>query len=92
MGNQKLKSARVLFPRLLIPLRASEALGFFAACLAFLNVVSALAVSHKASTLTLSAPVPSCFAFGVWTRPHPLTIDYREFRNQSVLVLILIGN
>ncbi len=51
--------------RLLLALGEREALRLFTACLAFLNVVSALAVSHKASTLTLPAPVPSCFAFGV---------------------------
>ena len=42
-------SARlVLFRCLLLPLRESEALRLLAACLAFPNVVSALAVSHTA--------------------------------------------
>jgi hypothetical protein len=39
-----------------------EALGLFAAGGAFFYVVSALAVSHKTFTLTLSRPVPSDFA------------------------------
>lgn len=51
-----------LFGPFLFLLRAREPLCFFAACRAFLNVVSALAVSHKISILTLPAPVPSCFA------------------------------
>ena len=51
-----------LFRRLLLALGEREALRFFTACRAFLNVVSTLAVSHKASTLTLPPPVPSCFA------------------------------
>ncbi len=38
-----------------------EALGLFAARGAFFYVVSALAVSHKTFTLTLSRPVPSDF-------------------------------
>jgi hypothetical protein len=47
---------------LLLTVGEREALRLFPACLAFLNVVPALAVSHKASTLTLSPPVPSGFA------------------------------
>jgi hypothetical protein len=39
-----------LFRWLLLSLCEREALGFSAACRAFLNVVSALAVSHKALT------------------------------------------
>jgi Uncharacterised protein family UPF0047 len=42
-----------------------EPLGLFAARGAFSYVVSALAVSHRTFTLTLSRPVPSDFAFGV---------------------------
>jgi hypothetical protein len=42
----------MLFRRLFLALRESEALRLFAACRAFPNVVSALAVSHKTSTLT----------------------------------------
>jgi len=40
-------AARSLFRRLLLALGEREALRLFTACLAFLNVVSALAVSHK---------------------------------------------
>ena len=39
-----------------------QALGLFAACGAFLYVVSAFAISHKTLTLTVSRPVPSDFA------------------------------
>src|SRR5205085_10757185 len=40
-------AARSLFRRLLLALGKREALHLFTACLAFLNVVSALAVPHK---------------------------------------------
>ena len=40
-------AARPLFRRLLLALGEREALRLFTACLAFLNVVSALAVPHK---------------------------------------------
>jgi len=48
--------------RSLLPLGERKALCLFPASRAFLNVVSTLAISHKASTLTLSPPVPSGFA------------------------------
>ena len=40
-------AARPLFRRLLLALGEREALRLFTACLAFLNVISALAMSHK---------------------------------------------
>jgi hypothetical protein len=43
---------KLLFRRLLFALGERKALRFFAACFAFPNVVSALAVSHKTLTLT----------------------------------------
>jgi hypothetical protein len=44
--DQKARFGR-LFRCLLLLLREGEPLGLFPACLAFLNVISALAVSHK---------------------------------------------
>jgi hypothetical protein len=42
----------LLFRRLLFALGERKALRFLAACFAFPNVISALAISHKALTLT----------------------------------------
>ncbi len=46
-----------LFPRLLLALGEREALRLFPACPAFLNVVSALAVSHGSNTLPLTSNI-----------------------------------
>ena len=52
----------LLLSRLLLAFGQREALGLFAACCAFPNVISALAISHKALTLTLLRLLPSTFA------------------------------
>jgi hypothetical protein len=54
-----------LFRGLLFALGQSESLRLFAARRAFSHVISALAVSHNSSTLTLSPPLPSCFAASI---------------------------
>ena len=52
----------MLFRRLLLFLCEGEAFGFLTACRPFPNVVSSLAVAHRALTLTLFQVVPSFFA------------------------------
>ena len=58
-----MREARLLFCLLRTSrFRGCEAFGLFAARGAFSYVISALAVSHKTITLTLSRRVPSDFA------------------------------
>jgi hypothetical protein len=51
MSNQKLGSQALFHRSLLLTLGEREALGFLPASCAFLSVVSAFAVSHRASVL-----------------------------------------
>jgi hypothetical protein len=56
------RNAVALFRLLLLVLSGEgKPLCLFAACRAFPNIISTLAVSHKILTVALSPPVPSCF-------------------------------